>query len=204
MKLNINEKLCKEQKLTIPQLLFAMAVKSSVKGFDKEMQEMFDREIVVSRDNSLYLTPHWADIVDEILLNSTEIADYEEWYNTLAKNLAKTFPQGKMPGTAYYYKCNTKEIVLKLKKFFASHTEYKPSEQLAERIVEAGKKYNRDMDLNPRYRVLAKYFVLKNKAVVDEDGYCHPEEQSILASYLENEGDEGVATDDNWLVNSRN
>lgn len=201
MKISIDEKLCKQNKLSIPQLLFILAVKSS-SNILSEIKDLSDKEALVEQNDEWYITPHWADVVDEILLNSTEIADYEEWYKQLAKDLAQTFPQGKMPGTAYYYKCNNKEITLKLKKFFSVHTEYKPSKEMAERIIEAGKRYNRDMDLNPRYRVLAKYFVIKNKAIVDEDGSCHPEEQSLLASYLENEGEDSPA--DDWLITSRN
>ena len=32
--------------------------------------------------------------------------------------MRECFPQGKMPGTAYYYRCNNAEVVKKLKKFF--------------------------------------------------------------------------------------
>lgn len=202
MRLDINEKLCKEKRLSVSQLLLAIAVKSSDKGIAKEINDLFTREVLVEKDEEWLITSHWADIVDEILLSSTDITDHEEWYKKLASDLAKTFPSGKMPGTAYYYRCNNKEIVLKLKKFFASHTEYKPSGAMAKRIVEAGERYNREMDLNPRYRVLAKYFVSKSKAVVDENGMCHPEEQSLLASYLENEGQDTPS--DDWLMASRN
>jgi len=128
----------------------------------------------------------------------------DDWYKNLAKEFAQTFPQGKMPGTAYYYRCNTNELVNKFKKFFLSHPEYKPSEEMGERIVDAAKRYNREMDFNPRYRTLSKYFISKMKPVMDEEGIVRNEEVSQLASYLENKDEDNSPVSGNWLFNPKN
>lgn len=204
MNFTIDEKLCIEKKLSISELLFALAIKHS-ENPTRDLEDMAQRNIIVDKNGKEALSPQWNDIVDEILLKSTNTKNDDAWYIQLAKDFAKTFPTGKMNGTAYYYRCNTKELVLKLRKFFSSHPEYTPSKEMAERIIEAGRKYNLEMDGHPRYRVLAKYFISKMKAVTDENGMVHNEEISQLASYLENEGKENpMETSEEWLVTQRN
>lgn len=203
MKFTIDEKLCAKHHLTLAQMLFLLSVRTdSLPGV---IDELVSRQAIVNDGvNSYVITQHWNDVVDEILADSTGLASDEEWFESLAKDFAKTFPQGKMPGTAYYYRCNTRELVLKLKKFFAVHTEYRPSEKMRRRIIDAGVRYNREMDMNPHYRVLAKYFISKLKPVTDEDGLTHNEETSQLASYLENEGQDEESQSSDWFTLSRN
>lgn len=201
MKLSIDEKLCTKHRLTLAQLLLLLSIRAD--SLASVVDELENREAVVKNGSSYEITQHWNDIVDEILADSAGLANDDEWLSSLAKDFAKEFPQGKMPGTAYYYRCNNRELVLKFKKFFTLHPEYKPSEDLKKRIVNAAKRYNLEKDRDPRYRVLSKYFILKNKMVTDEDGSTHVEEVSPLASYLENEGQEVENTSD-WLFTTRN
>jgi len=203
MKITIDEKQCERHKLSPPQLLFALACRMS-KDPTEDLNDLLAREIMIESGKGLLITQHWSDIIDEIMLNSTDIGDREDWFTKLAKDFAATFPQGKMPGTAYYYRCNTREVSLKLKKFFATHPEYKPSEQMRRRIIDAGVRYNREMDLDPHYRVLAKYFISKIKTVTDSEGVSHNEEVSHLASYLENEGQENSAPQADWTARMSN
>lgn len=201
MKFEIDEKECKKQHLSVQQVLLLLAIRMD--NFKEALQDLFDKEAIVKEFGQTIIIQRWNDIVDEIICNSTEIEDMEEWYKSLAKEFAQTFPQGKMPGTAFYYRCNNKELVLKLKKFFLRYPEYKPSEETRQRIIEAARRYNLEKDRDPKYRVLSKYFILKSKPVMDEDGIVHNEITSPLATYLENEGQEMDNTDD-WVLNARN
>lgn len=205
MELKINETICRKNHLTPQQTLFALALRQIDK---QDIQELVDKQVLIVKqsDNNVpeYVVSHqWNDILDEIICNVNNNAGTDEWYEELAKEVAKTFPKGKMQGTAFYYRCNTKELMNKLKKFIAAHKEYKPSEELKERIIDAATRYNREMDYNPHYRVLAKYFISKMKPVADEDGIVHNEEVSMLASYLENENQE-ENINNNWFFNVNN
>lgn len=201
MKLEIDEKVCKRHHLSPAQVLLLLAIRQD--KFKDILQDLYDRQAIVKEFGQTVITQPWSDKVDEILSESVDIEDLEEWYTALARELAQTFPQGKIPGTAFYYRCNNRELVLKLKKFFLRYPEYKPSKETGQRIIEAAKRYNLEMDRDPKYRVLAKYFILKSKPVMDEDGALHNEIVSPLATYLENEGQESDYTGD-WLVNTRN
>lgn len=201
MKFEIDESVCRKKHLSLPQVLILLAVRMD--DYSSNLQDLYDKKAIIQEFGKPVITQPWSDKVDEILCDSTQIVDMEKWYEALAKDFAKTFPQGKMANTPYYYRCNTRELVLKFKKFFSLYPEYTPSEEMKERIIKASKRYNLEKDRDPRYRVLSKYFILKNKMVSDEDGSNHIEEVSPLASYLENEGQEEVEQDD-WLFNTRN
>lgn len=204
MKFVIDEKLCTKYHLTLAQLLLLLSIRAD--DLAGVLDELTDREAIVNKGstNKYLITQHWNDIVDEILAGSSGLATDEEWLTGLAKAFAKTFPQGKMPGTAYYYRGNTRELVLRFKKFFAQHPEYKPSDKTKQRIVDAAVRYNLEKDRDPKYRMLAKYFISKNKTVMDESGSAHVEEVSPLADYLENEGQENLSSSDDWLTLQRN
>lgn len=202
MKIVLDETICKKQKLDLPQVLLLLAVRMSPK-FSETLQTLVDKQALVKDFGEFVITQHWNDVVDEIIADSAGLIDDEQWLSSLAREFAQTFPQGKMPGTPYYYRCNNRELALKFKRFFMSHPEYKPSEQMKERIINAAKRYNREMDFDPKYRTLSKYFISKVKPVTDDEGITHNEEVSQLATYLENEGQEDSNNDD-WLVQSFN
>ena len=114
--------------------------------------------------------------------------------------MRELFPKGKMPGTAFYYRCNNREVVLKLKKFFIQYGQYSDEE-----ILNATKKFIASFHGELRYMPLIKYFISKNKRVEDENGEFHIQETSELASYLENEDlSEDIEKDDDWLLTSKN
>lgn len=199
MRITIDDKLCTKYKLTLPQAL--VLVSSYLEDLAPTLGEIESK--LAFTGNSKALTEQWKGIMEGFLSEATNTIEDEEWLSDIAKRLAQTFPQGKMPGTAFYYRCNNKELSNKIKKFFIAHPEYKPTDEMAERIIKAADRYNKDMDRDPQYRVLAKYFISKLKPVTGEDGITHNEETSILATYLENEGQEDSNNDD-WLVQSFN
>lgn len=124
--------------------------------------------------------------------------DIDERFLTLAKKVRECFPTGKMFGTPYYYRCNNREVALKLVKFTEQYGEYTDEE-----IVDATRRFVASFNGTYRYLPLAKYFIIKNKTVEDEDGSSHVVETSKLADFLENKEDTTIETND-WLSNTRN
>ena len=96
------------------------------------------------------------------------------------------FPQGKKPGTPYYWKCNKREISLKLKSFFklygVKYTE--------EEILSAAHRYVESFNGDYRFMRLLKYFIWKK-----EDG----EEISELATFIDNDGQEDSDYGESWV-----
>lgn len=200
MKITIDEKECLKHKLTPEEVFTALAVRSS-KDFQKTLDNLVNREVLTLAGGDKYMvTQRWSDELDEILCDSSGAIDDEDRLNNLAQKMRDCYPKGKMPGTVYYYRCNTREVVLKLKKFFNVYGNYTD-----DRIVDATKRFVASYNGNYKYLPLIKYFIMKNKTVMDEDGTSHISEVSPLADYLENKTDDNLVTaSDDWLMTVRN
>lgn len=201
MKITIDEKVCLKHKMTIQEVLLALAIKTG--KLEDNLENMVKREILVDSKTGYLVTQHWSDVLDEIICDSSSATDRtEEQLISLAQKMRDAYPQGKMPGTAYYYRCNNKEVILKLKKFFLTYDKYSDDE-----IIEATKRFVSSFNGNYKYLPLIKYFISKLKPIQEEDGTIHNVEYSPLADYLENKEESGgveVNTSDDWLMNSRN
>lgn len=198
MKIVIDEKICKKHHLSVTEVLVSLGIRSS-EDVNETLNELEEKQVLVYKDNNYMVTQPWSDILDEILCDSCSGEDNEERLTELAKKMRECFPEGKMPGTAYYYRCNVREVVLKLKKFFLQYGNYSD-----DKIIDATKRFVEAYNGNYRYLPLIKYFISKNKTVTDEDGTSHIQEVSELASYLENKETETKATSDDWLMSARN
>lgn len=199
MKIVIDEKVCKKYHLSATDVILSLGIRNS-ENIGKDLNDLEEKGVLVYKDDQYYVTQPWSDILDEILCDSCNGADDEERLIELAKKMRECFPEGKMKGTAYYYRCNVREVVLKLKKFFAQYGNYPD-----DKIIDATKRFVAAYNGNYRYLPLIKYFISKNKTVIDEDGTSHIQEVSELASYLENKDKtETRATSDDWLMSARN
>jgi hypothetical protein len=200
MKITIDDKICLKHKLSIEEVLIALAVKYG-KNLKETYENLLNREVLVKDDENTYLTQHWNDVLDEIILDSNGAIDDEERLKNLANRMKEVYPKGKMPGTPYYYQCNTREIMLKLKKFFKIYGNYADDD-----IVEATKRFVSSFNGNYKFLPLIKYFIFKDKLVMDEDGMQHVSPESQLATFLENKdnNDNLVAASDDWLSAVRN
>lgn len=192
MKLILDEKKCLKKNLTLQETLIVAAI--SMGNYNQVLQNLINRNIT---DGNKLQTP-WEDITNELLgLNE------EEHLKMLASQMQQCFPRDKVPGTAYYYRCNTREIILKLKKFFEIYGEYPD-----DKIINATKKFIASFRGDYRFLPLIKYFILKNKKEMDETGEFHVTETSELATTLENLTDDeeipSMEESEDWLVNSRN
>ena len=202
MQLSIDERQCSKYHLSPQQLLVALAVRST-EDFKALWKDLLQREVIIKHDGQWMITQRWNDRVDDILMESTGKTESEDRLTELAKKMRKEYPDGKIPGTSYYYRCNVGEVASKLKRFFLKYGNYSDDE-----IIAATRRFVNDKK-GDVYFPLLKYFIWKQKTVRDEWGVGHVEEVSTLATYLENsqqEGEkEGKATnDDSWLFSSRN
>lgn len=208
MKIVIDEKVCLKHKMTVPEVLVALAIRSGIDG--NQIHNMLEREILIEEqaDSWYMITQHWSEVLDEILCDSSqECPKSDGELLELAQKMREVYPKGKMRDkfgreTPYYYRCNNSEVVKKLKKFFTLFGSYTDDE-----IIDATKRYVAAChgDYNGKLRLI-KYFILKDAIRETEDGN-HVEQVSDLLTFLENcEGEEevGVTNSDDWLMNVKN
>lgn len=199
MKVQIDEEISLKKGLSAQEVMIALAVRSG--EFEKDLDNLVAREILVKKEGKYLLTQHWNEVVDEILCDSMGNVQDDKRLLDLAVKMRACFPEGKMPGTPYYYRCNNGEVIKKMKKFFVQYGDYPDDE-----VVNACKRFVASFNGNFRYLPLIKYFIFKFKDERDEDGNVHRVEHSPLADYLENKEEEGVEVNnsDDWMMNARN
>ena len=190
MKITIDDKICLKHGLTPNEVMLALAIRTG--EMKEDISNMVARGILVDKGEYL-VTQRWSDVLDEILCDSqSSIEKSDEELLNLAQRMRECFPQGKMPGTPYYYRCNNSEVIKKLKKFFVQYGNYPDDD-----IVDACKRFVASFRGNYKYLPLVKYFISKLKDQEDEDGTIHKVEYSPLADYLENK-EETVADTSDW------
>ena len=200
MKITIDEKICRKHKMTLQEVLLALAIR--IGKHQDCIDNMLAREILVNKDDT-QITQHWSEVVDEILADSNGCIKSDEELKEFAKKMMEAYPHGAMIDrrtgrpTTYYFQCNNYEVRTKLKSFYNRYGPYSDEE-----ILDAEKRYVARWNGNYQqvgFRQL-KYFIFK---VDKETG----EITSPLLDFLENKEseEEGVViTSDDWLTNSRN
>lgn len=188
MKYVIDDAVAEKMGLSLPQVLLLMLIKTG-QNTNEILQELLDKEAIVALDVypvKYMITQRWNDTCDNILLTSDRTVPTEDEILPIAEKLMAIFPQGKKPGTPYYWKCNRREVALKLKSFFKLYgTKYTEEE-----ILEAATNYVNSFNGDYRFMRLLKYFIWKK-----EDGV----EISELATFIDNAGQEDQSNDSNWL-----
>lgn len=190
MKYVIDETVVAKSKLSLAELFALLLIKTGA-NLNDIISDLVKKEAIVSMgiDNKYLLTQRWSDMCDNILLSSEKSIPTDEELIPLAEKLMQIFPHGKKPGTPYYWKCNKREIALKLKSFYklygVKYTE--------EEILSAAHRYVESFNGDYRFMRLLKYFIWKK-----ENG----EEISELATFIDNEGQEDD-TGDSWVTELR-
>lgn len=196
MKITIDEKTCLKHKMTVQEVLFALAFRIS-KG--DTLSNMLAREILVDVGGEMQVTQHWSDVLDEILCDSGGNIDDDRLLK-LAEEIQKCYPQGfkrdERTGTKYYHKSNKVAIKQALKRFITNW-----GDASDEDIIDATKRYVASFrgNYNPPFQ-MANYFVCKDNR--NKGG----ELQSSLATFLENKEseEEEVNTQEDWKRYARN
>lgn len=203
MKIVIDDKVCLKHKMTLQEVLLALAFRMN--NSDIVVDNMLRREILVKKGDYL-VTQRWSDVLDEILADSGGAQD-EERLISLATKMREAYPEGRMldrrtgKPSSYIFRGNTKEIMLKLKSFFFRYGNFSDED-----ILDAEKRYVASWNGNyqqPGFRLL-KYFIWKDNIKQGPDG-GYVESASPLLDFLENKesvGAEEVNTDD-FTVNMK-
>ena len=186
MKLTLDEKMCLKHKLAFEEVLLALCFRS-IKDIQKTVGNMVNREILVVKGGQHLVTQRWSDVLDEIIADSSVEQD-EERLKELAKKMREAYPEGRMidrrtnQPTSYYFRCNTSEVVKKLKTFFSRYGDYSDED-----ILDAEKRYVASYRGNYQqagFRQL-KYFIWKDNPRQGPDG-SYVESISPLLDFLEN------------------
>lgn len=195
MKYVIDEEACKNNKIDISELLFALLLNSGVNinvliKELKEKQWIYDTEI-----HGRYSMDMWyVDKVNSTLLDSDNSLPKNEEIKDLVTSLREIFPQGKKEGTNKYWRGNSKEISERLRKFYKLYgTKYDDNT-----IINATKKYVESFNGNYSYMRTLKYFIWKADKKIDSEGKGYIEEVSDLADYIENQGQDNINND--WTI----
>lgn len=206
-KVTLDEKVCLKHKLTLQEVLIALAVRAG--STNETVKNLLEREVIVERNGDFLITQHWSDVLDEVLCDSENkgIDLSDERLLALAKKVQECFPIMKMryasgQDSPFYFRCNKTEIKNKLKKFLTIY-----GDVADEDIIDATKRYVATYASKGYLGMrLAKYFILKDDRKLGADEEVHVEQLSDLATFLENKGseEEEAVNDDDWLISSRN
>jgi len=183
MKVTINSDVAQQKGMTTQEVMLVSIIKSGV-NIEQAISNLVDRQVLVKDLFGEYsVTQRWAELCDDILLSSDSTVPTDSELSSLANKLMAIVPQGKKAGTSYYFKCNKREIILKLKKFTKLYGKYSDDE-----IIAATKRYVESFNGDYTYMRLLKYFILKEDRKTDAEGNGYVEESSALATLLESKG----------------
>ena len=156
------------------------------------VKEALLKEYIVFSPNIGYIvTPNWEKEVEDILCTSDTAIPKEDDLIPLAEKLMSIYPQGRKPGTPYYWKGNKREIALKLKSFYKRYGRKYTEDEIAKATQEYVDSFNGDYT----FMRLLKYFIWKqDKGTMDES--------SELATLIDNKDQEDVNKED-WNTQLR-
>lgn len=196
MTITIDEEVCKNWGLTMPEVLAIVLVKT---GADIPMlfANLEDKKALVKDIFNKYLvTLGYDERVASVLLDSDKDRQPQDRIELLAGQMMELFPALKKAGSSQYFRGNKKDITLRLKKFFKLYGNKFSNDQ----ILDATKKYVESFNGNYTYMRVLKYFIWKDEKRVNSDGEGYVDEVSDLASYIENDSKE---FNKEWTANIR-
>ena len=102
MKFTIDENACKKVKLSVPEALMILIVRTGV-NLSELLKSMKEKQMLVEEHtlmgNSLLVTQRWNDLCDSAILSADDAIPKGDRLNKLAKSLMDVFPEGKKEGT---------------------------------------------------------------------------------------------------------
>lgn len=187
MKVTINSDVAQQHGMTTQEVMLVSSIKSGL-DVEQSLADLVKRQVLIKDLFGGYsVTQRWAEVCDDVLLSSDSSIPTDSELSSLADKMMELMPQGRKEGTSYYFKCNKREIVLKLKKFTKLYGKYSDADILA-----ATKKYVDSFNGDYSYMRLLKYFILKEDRKTDAEGNGYVEESSTLATLLESKGATGI------------
>lgn len=190
MNISINEKVLRKYDLTLNEFL-VLFLCSREADIEKIIETLIDKKIV---DKDLYnkvsavVSDNTKELISSIIIDSgPSVIGKEEEFNDLANKMRELFPEGRKPGTTYYWRDSTPIIAKKLKtvveKFNTQFTE--------EQALDATRRYVESFNGDYRFMQLLKYFILKTDRATGDI-------RSDFLSLLQNPDAED-SLNDNWL-----
>lgn len=196
MTITIDEEVCKNWGLTMPEVLALTLVKTGA-DVPALFASLEDKKALVRDIRNKYLvTMGYDERLSSVLLDSDKDRQPQDRIELLASQMMELFPALKKAGSSQYFRGNRKDITLRLKKFFKLYGNRFSNSQ----ILEATKKYVESFNGNYTYMRVLKYFIWKDERRVDSEGVGYIDEVSDLASYIENDGKE---FNKEWTANIR-
>lgn len=185
---------CKKHSLLLSEGIALLAISTTT---DDTYKSLVDKGLITKANGTMQslnrkynATEKGIILADELIADSEEnIVVKEDNIKELADKLRSIYPEGKMAGTSYYYRCNRADIVRKLKSFFRRYGEY-----TTEQIIEATQRYVNSFNGNYTYLRLLKYFIWKDE---NKDGETL--QVSQLADWIENKNEVNTNNTD-WAI----
>lgn len=185
---------CRKHNLLFSEGIALLAISTTT---DDTYKSLVDKGLITKANGTMQslnrkynATEKGIILADELIADSEEnIVVKEDSIKELADKLRSIYPEGKMAGTSYYYRCNRADIVRKLKSFFRRYGEY-----TTEQIIEATQRYVNSFNGNYTYLRLLKYFIWKDE---NKDGETL--QVSQLADWIENKN-ETNANNTDWTT----
>ncbi len=189
-KLNLDKKLLEKNKLTISEYLTLLGIANRLipkEHHEKLLKNRFiaENKHSTGKEDEFYITNTGKRALENIIYDVSHKGYTDDELRELAEKMQAIYPGGKKPGTNYYWRNSSGELVRKLKEFFKKYGTSFTENQ----ILNATKRYVESYSNNTTYMQLLKYFILKTNRFTGE-------EASELASYMENEDTvENTSTD---------
>lgn len=188
---------CRKHNLLLSEGVALLAISTTT---DDTYKSLVDKGLITKANGTMQslnrkynATEKGIILADELIADSEEnIVAKEDSIKELADKLRSIYPEGKMAGTSYYYRCNRADIVRKLKSFFRRYGEY-----TTEQIIEATQRYVNSFNGNYTYLRLLKYFIWKDE---NKDGETL--QVSQLADWIENKNEVNTNNTD-WATTLR-
>lgn len=191
MKYIIDEVICAEHGLTLPEALCLLACKSCDNIYQL-IDTMKEKELLSKQGESPFPTLHWDEELCAALLEADKTVPVKDRCVNLVEQMREMFPKGIKTGSAAW-RGNVREITLRLQKFFKLYG----NKWTDEEILEATQRYVDHFRGDYTYMRILKYFIMKSDRKIDEEGNSHIEDISELATWLEN-GEDINEEDTDW------
>lgn len=195
----LSKEACASNGITLGEALLLLAIHNEQDLVQAKSSLVHKGLITAKRDENFQpigwkLTRHGAEIIDNVIVDSSKPVITEDKLDKLAQKLKDLFPKGKKPGTNNYWAEGKALIVRRLKLFFKKYGDDYPFED----IIEATRNYVQSFNGNYQWMKTLRYFILKE--VKGASGEI--EGTSDLLNYLENVGQENI-DDRNWMDSVR-
>lgn len=192
MSITLSKEGCLKNNITLSEAIQLLIIYNKI-DMNNALDALIEKGLItknldINVEGAWRLTNKGKDLIDTVILDSSNNSDPDERYVPLATELKNIFPKGKKDGTHYYWSEGIALIIRRLRLFYKKYGKNYTDEQ----IISAARRYVNSFNGDYAYMRLLKYFILKEKvgAAGDIEG------DSELISWIENEGQEDLS--DNW------